>query len=147
METIKLSFRVRNIAILILLISFSSCISISSFDQYIYTQTTSVKVDALSVMDLAKEDYNIHKEKVAELQINLQKIYEYEKNRPNNDITIKLWDKLLNAEGHLLAGFIKRWEAEKKLSETFIKEAKKQTADAFDIIAGLESKKIKRSDI
>ena len=129
------------------MLSEVSCVSISSFDQYAYAQTTSIKVDGLNLMDLAKEDFSKSKLNVSEFQTKLKKVYEYEKNRPKNEITIKLWDKLLDPEGHLLGGFINRWEKEEKLSETFITEEKKLVDKAFDQIAGLESKKIKSSDI
>jgi hypothetical protein len=148
METIKLSLnKTRNIATIFLLLSFISCATISSFDQQAYTQTISLKVDGLNIMDLAKDEYSAHEKTVKEFQTQLQKIYEYEKNRPKNEITIQQWDKLLDKKGHLLGGFLNRWETEKKLGETYITEAKKLVDKAFDQIAGLESKKLKPSDI
>lgn len=146
-KTIKFSNRIKNISIIFAIFSFIGCASISYFDQYAYIQTTSLKVDALSIMDLAKDDYNTHEKTVQEFQIKLQKVYEYERNRPKNAITLQLWDKLIDTNGHLLGGFIKRWENEQKLGETYIIEAKKLVYKAFDQIAGLESKKIKSSEI
>ena len=81
-----------------------------------------------------------------ELQTNLQKIYEYEKNRPKNEINIQLWNKILDANGHLLGEFLKRWQNEKKLNAVFVQEEKKIVGEAFDQIAGLESHKIKSSN-
>ncbi len=130
---------------IVLIVSFG-CASISSFDQYAYIQTTSLKVDALNIMDLAIEDYETHKLEVKELQTSLQKLYEYEKNRINNEITLQMWDKLLNEEGHLLGGFIKKWEKDTTLNIAFINNSKKQVSSAFDIIASLESNKNKPSD-
>jgi hypothetical protein len=147
MDTIKFSKRSFSAAIIVFILTYTSCVSISSFDQYAYAQTTSIKVDALNIMDLAIEDFNMHQADVNEFSTKLQKVYEYEKNRPKNEITIKLWDKLLDPNGHLLGGFLSRWEKEKKLGDTFITEEKKLVDKAFDQIAGLESKKIKPSDI
>ena len=147
MRVIKLFCRCKRISLACVLFCFAACASISSFDQYAYIQTTSVKVDALHVMDLAKDNYAVHEKKVQELQIQLEKIYEYEKNRPKNEITLKLWDTLLDTNGHLLGGFISRWKNEQKLNDTYIVEAKKLVDKAFDQIAGLESKKIKSSDV
>jgi len=65
-------------------ILFFSCSTISKFDQYAYTQATSIKVDALNVMSLATEDYIQHTEEVKKVQTQIQKIYEYEKNRNCN---------------------------------------------------------------
>jgi hypothetical protein len=135
------------VSILAILLALCDCTTISLFDQHAYIQTTSAKVDALNTMDLARADYKTNEKSVLDLQTQLQKIYEYEKNRPKNEITLQLWNKLLDPGGHLLGGFLKRWETDKKLSDTFIIEMKKMVADAFDQIAGLESKKIKSSDV
>lgn len=137
----------RYLALLVVVLSLAACATISSFDQYAYVQTTSLKVDALNTMQLATTDYTANEKTVEELQTKLQKAYEYEKNRPKNEITLKLWTILLNPEGHLLGGFVRRWEKDKKLNAVFIQEEKKIVADAFDQIAGLESQKIKPTDI
>lgn len=142
-----LSGLMRILTVLIVLLSFAACATISSFDQYAYTQTTSVKVDALNTMDLATTDFASNEKAVKELQTKLQKVYEYEKNRPKNEITLKMWNVLLDTNGHLIGGFLNRWENEKKLNPVFVREAKKIVGEAFDQIAGLESHKIKPSDI
>ena len=141
--------KTKGLLVLFLILLLNSCAtSISSFDQQAYIQTTSVKVDALNLMDLAKEDgYNNHIQAFHDLQTNLQKIYEYEKNRPKNEITIKLWDKLLDKNGHLLGGYMERWKQGAKMSVTFVSNTEEQVGDAFDMISGLESKKIKNTDI
>ncbi|ADQ79028.1 conserved hypothetical protein, secreted [Paludibacter propionicigenes WB4] len=137
----------RYLTLLVIIVTLAACATISSFDQYAYVQTTSLKVDALNTMQLATTDYTANEKTVQELQTKLQKAYEYEKNRPKNEITLKLWTILLNPEGHLLGGFIHRWEKDKKLNAIFIQEEKKIVGDAFDQIAGLESQKIKLADI
>jgi len=147
MKTNRFLNQFRNITMLFVIFSAVSCASISSFDQQAYTQTTSVKVDALNLMDLAKYDYATQENNVKEYLTKQQKIYEYEKNRPKNEITLKLRDKLLDKDGHLLGGFLNRWQTETKLNETFIAEEKKLVDKAFDQISGLESKKIKPSEI
>jgi len=147
MKVIRFSNQVKIITMLFVILTYVSCATISRSSQYAYTQTTSLKVDALAVMDLAKDDYSNHQQVILELQTNLQKIYEYEKNRPKNEISVKLWDKLLNPEGHLLVGFLIRWQKEQKLNETFITEEKKLVSDAFDVISGLESTKLKSKDV
>lgn len=147
MKKTNLSVLIRNLTILVFILSFTACATISSFDQYAYTQTTSLKVDAMNTMDLATDDYATHEKTVQDLQTKLQKVYAYEKNRPKNEITLKMWDKLLDGNGHLLGGFIKRWQTEHKLNAVFVREEKKIIDEAFDQIAGLESHKIKSSDI
>lgn len=137
----------KQLLLLSFFIAFWACATISQFDQYAYVQTTSLKVDALSVMDLATDDFDQHKDEVLQLTSSLQKIYEYEKNRPKNEITVKMWEKMLNEEGHLLAGFLLKWKTQGQQNKVFIEEAKKIIGPAFDQIAQLESKKIKPSDI
>jgi len=137
----------QKIILLTLYIAVIGCATISQFDQYAYVQTTSLKVDALQIMDLAVDDFSDHADEVTELKANLQKIYEYEKNRPKNEITLKMWEKLLNEDGHLIGGFLVKWETEGKQSQVFITEAKKIIGPAFDQIAQLESKKIKPSEL
>jgi hypothetical protein len=103
----------------------SSCATISLFDQYAYTQTTSLKVDALSLMDKATESYASHESEVEAVRLKMEKAYEYE---------------------NLYGGFIKRWKTESTLNAEFVKQAKGQISEAFDIIAELESQKIKPAD-
>lgn len=138
---------INNIIIIFAILSVTSCATISNFDQYAYIQTTSIKVDALSIMDLATTEYKDNAKDVREFEIKLQKVYEYERNRPKNKVTLELWDKLMDTKGHLLGGFLFRWKNEQKLGETFITESKKLVFKAFDQISGLESKKIKPSDL
>lgn len=121
----------------------TSCITTSQFDQHAYIQTTSLKVDAINLMNLAENDFTSNRKQIQTVIIQMDKVYEYEKNRPNNSLTIQLWDKLRDSTGHLFGGFISRWERDGTLRPTFIKESKLQVSEAFDIIAQLESKKIK----
>ncbi|MGP8216784.1 MAG: hypothetical protein ACLQQ4_14560 [Bacteroidia bacterium] len=117
--------------------------TISSYDQYAYTQTTSLKVDALNLMDSAISDYQSHIKLIMIVNTNVQKLCEYEKNLPKNDITLKQWQILTDTTGHLFGGFMLRWKNEKKLSKGFINDEKNLVSNAFDQIAELESKKIK----
>ena len=132
------------------LILFSSCSifspTISSYDSYSYIQTTSIKVDAINLMDMATEDYQLHQKEIASVQSNIQKIFEYEKHRPKNEITVKQWGILADSSG-VLGRFIIKWRTEKTLGKVYIDDKKKNVAFVFDQIAELESKKIKSSDI
>ena len=147
MKTFEVSRALRKITMLFVILSLAGCATISTFDQHAYAQTTSAKVDALNVMSKATADYQKNEKSVVALQTELDKIYEYEKNRPKNEITIKMWKILLNKNGHLLGGFLTRWKKESHLNKTFITEEKKLVGSAFDQIAGLESHKIKKSEI
>lgn len=116
---------------------------ISTFDQAAYSQVTSLKVDALYLMDKSTENYTTHEAEVTALQLEVSKAIEYDKHRPHNTITNKMWDILNDPDGHLLGGFIVKWKKDGKESQTYITEKKKQISESFDQIAELESKKIK----
>jgi hypothetical protein len=141
MKTINLSCKMRNIALMSVIFSLIGCGSLQYFDEQVYTQTTAANIDALMIMDLATENYNVHEESVKEFQARLQKIFDYEKNRVHNEITIKLWNKLLDKDGQLLGGFLNRWSTEQTLNATYINEAKKLVDKAFYQIADLEGNK------
>lgn len=129
--------------IIVLFSLLTSCLTISQFDQHAYIQTTSLKVDALNLMNLAVDDFTSNKKQIETVIVQMDKVYEYERNRPKNSLTIQLWDKLRDSTGHLFGGFIARWEREGTLMPVFIQESKRQVGEAFEIIAQLESKKIK----
>jgi hypothetical protein len=57
-------------------------------------------------MGKATDSYASHQREIGELQIALDKAYEYDRNRPLNEITVKMWDKLLDPQGALLGGFL-----------------------------------------
>jgi hypothetical protein len=124
-----------------------ACSTISQFDQYAYTQTTSIKIDAINIMDSATGNFQLHKAEVIKIITAINKIYEYEKHRPKNTITEKMWNEVKDSSGHLFGGYIKRWEKQGTLNHTFIQEAKTLVSQSFDQIAQLESKKIKPSQV
>jgi hypothetical protein len=122
---------------------FGGCSTISRFDQYAYTQATSIKVDALNLMDSATENFEQHQPAVTNLALTISKMYEYEKNRPKNIISEKMWAMIRDTSGHLYGGFIKRWQREGRLNPVFIQESKRLIGQSFDQISQLESGKIK----
>ncbi len=128
-------------------LAIAGCASVSQFDQHAYIQVTSLKVDALNVMSLANDSYTMHEAEVHAVNMMLDKAYEYERNRPNNSLTLELWDKLRDTSGHLYGGFVRRWRREGTLRPAFVRESSKQVGEAFDIIAQLESKKIKPKQV
>jgi hypothetical protein len=125
------------------IIVFSCNPIISTFDQAAYSQVTSLKVDALYLMDKSTEDYATHETEVTALQLKVSKAIEYDKHRSHNTITNKMWDILNDPDGHLFGGFIVKWKKDGKENQTYITEKKKQIGESFDQIAELESKKIK----
>ena len=142
---LKRSLRVPTVLAAVL-IFLGSCKTISVFDQYAYAQATALKVDALNMMDKATETYASQQAAIEAVNTQIEKVYEYEKHRQQNTITIKMWELLKNPDKNLYGGFIKRWKDRSTLNAEFIREAKIQIAQAFDMIAELEGEKIKPTD-
>ncbi len=106
-----------------------------------------MKVESLELMSFATSSYAEYEEDVTYLKTELSKAYEFALGRPNNELSAEQWEILLNEEGNLLGGFLKRWEEEDLLSEMFVTEMQMLVSDAFDTIIGLESGKIVPSEI
>ena len=121
--------------------------TISTFSPIAYEQATSLKVDALALMDRATEPFADHRAETESLTVRLAKAYEFARGRPNNDISAQQWRILIDPERNLLGGFLARWRKESKLSPTFVTEAKGLVSDAFDTIIGLESGKIQPDQV
>jgi hypothetical protein len=131
---------------LLVVLSLVGCNSISPFSPEAYKQDTSLKVEALNIMDKALEPYNQHQKDVEVIELEMEKAYEYSKGRPKNEETTRQWEIIKNPSRNSLGGFFKRWKGEKTLNSSFIQEAKGEVSDGFDQVIELESGKIKSSD-
>mgnify|MGYP003683046427 CR=1 FL=1 len=127
----------------ITLLLVSSCTSLRApvFDQYSYQKATELKVDATRLMDKATMQYDSQAEAIEHFEGELEKMLEYQKNRPNNQISYAMWKMMANPDKKFIAGFLKRWKEEGKLSSFFITEAKGQIVEALDLILQYEGKK------
>ena len=123
-----------------------SCASISVFSPEAYKQAVELKVESLELMSFATMPYTDYEEEVINLNTELDKAFEFSKGRPDNEISTEQWRILIDEEGNLLGGFLKRWETEGSLSEMFVTEMQILVSDAFDTIIGLESGKIDPSE-
>ena len=141
----------RTLIIITLLPLFIFCLSacqyISPYSQFAYEQATSLKVESLALMDEATEPFSNHGEEVKELKEKIEKAYEYAKGMKHNEISARQWEILKDPNRNLLGGFLERWSKESTLGKAYVKEKKKQVGEAFDTIIGLESGKIKKSEI
>lgn len=124
---------------------FTSCSAlIATHDHYAYTQTIDIKVELLYLMEQAEEPFIRHREEVRVVEMKIEKIYEYEKGRPKNEITAAMWEKFKSPDHFLFGGFMKRWKEKEVLSPVFIRESTKTISAAIDQIIGLESGKIRK---
>ena len=135
------------ISALIISLTIWSCSSISVFSPEAYKQAVDLKVESLELMSFATSPYDDNEESVTYLKTELRRAYEFALGRPNNELSTEQWKILINEEGNLLGGFLKRWEAEGTLSEMFVTEMQTLVSDAFDTIIGLESGKIDPSEL
>lgn len=134
-------------AILLIIVLYGCSSSISLFNEQAYQQDVSLKIESLYLMDKANEPFNTHQKEVRDLQKLLNIALEYAKGRPKNRITARQWEILADSTRNLLGGFLKRWKDSETLSPTFIREAEGLVSDGFDTIIGLESGKIKPSEV
>mgnify|MGYP001058854379 CR=1 FL=1 len=141
-------FKLKHLAFLFILsFAISSCNSTRTalFDQYSYEKTIELKVETVSLMNKSTILYSENKEEIDKLFLNIEKLVEYEKNKPDNEITFQMWQLLNDKEKNLVAGFFKRWETKGIVSKSFSEESKKQILEAFDLLIQYEIKKDKQS--
>lgn len=127
----------------ITLLVFTACNSIKTaiYDQYSYQQEVSLKVETQNVLAHATEPYVDYKEKVEALLLEMEKMEEYEKNKPNNTLSYKMWQLMTDEDKNSVAGLFKMWKAKGQLSVAFLGEAKAQIAEAFDALIKYEVSK------
>lgn len=141
------SLKNKAFAILLFALALSSCEATRTavFDHYSYQRTTELKVETSRLMDKAITPFAQNKPEIDALLLNIEKLVEYEKNKPNNEITFAMWKILSDEEKNLLGGFFKRWKDAGQLSPAFVSEAKKQVMEAMDLLIQYEIKKDKQS--
>ena len=135
------------IAVLLLSSLLFSCNSLKTavYDQYSYQKTIEIKVEAENLINKASTPYQDHLQDIGELGLEIQKIIEYEKNKPNNEITFAMWQILADKDKNLLVGFFKRWKDKGQLNAIFVEEAKAQIMQAMDLLIQYEGKKDKET--
>lgn len=138
----RVSSTVRAVLLGLLLLTVAACgPTISEFNARAYEQATSLKVEALALMDEATGPYAEHADAVQHLKTELEKAHEFAKGRPNNEISARQWRILIDPERDLLGGFLADWQEQSSFSPAFVEEKKTQVARAFDTIIELESGK------
>ena len=147
------------VVILFLVIFVSSCKPlIATYDEYSYTQLSSVKVDVLNVIDKSTENYADHAAEVEDVLTETHKAMEYDIHKPKNEVMAKMWTVLNNlltdstalmpgdSKSHL-KGILASWKREGKFSgTTFTSDVKEQIGEGFDLLLELESRKIHDND-
>jgi hypothetical protein len=91
-----------SLALVLVFLSFNACSHISPFSHFAYQQATSLKAEALALMDKAAEPYANHEKEINELETELEFAYEYAKGRPKNELSTKQWQILKDPNRNLL---------------------------------------------
>ena len=115
-----------------------ACSTIATFDQVAYDKATGAKAEALALMDKATGSYSSHITEIEAVSLTIDKAYEYDRGRPQNTVTVQQWEILRDPNKNLFGGFIHRWHEKGSLKTDYITEKKKDIAEAFDQITGLE---------
>ena len=136
---------IRNTFVILLIIScitsIIGCTVIATFDQKAYDQDIAIQTMSLQLMDNAVEDFNSHQDQVKTLRAEIDAAIAYEKNRPNNGVSVKMWTVLMDPARNLMGGFLKLWQSQGKLSKAYVDGEKKTISAAFDQIIQLEEDK------
>jgi hypothetical protein len=133
--------------IVLILLIFQSCTPIPAYSENAYTQAVRLKLESLDIMNKATQGYSGYANTVDSLKKELRFAYEYAKGRPGNETTAKKWEIMIDPDRNLIGGFLRIWKEDLILSPVFVSEAQGVIGDAFDTIIGLESGKIKPSQL
>lgn len=125
------------------LVLLASCASVALYDDYSFKQTINAKVETIDLMKKSVDAYDQHAQEVNDLMDSLQKIYDYDKRRTNNELSTKMWNVLMDDQQFLVAGYFKKWKEGGPQNQAFVNEAIKQITEAFDILLDFEGAKDK----
>lgn len=128
-----------------LFVVLAACSLISSHDPHSFETATSLKAEAMVLVEQATEPYAEHAASCDALVLGMRKAYEYEKGKAENAETVAQWALMRDPKGHLMGGFVERWKGTSaqgaRLSPAFVNEAAGEIEGAFDRIIRLEQGK------
>lgn len=129
-----------------LMLSACNGIKTAIYDQYSYQQEVILKVTTKNILDQATNPYEDYKNEIAILLLEMEKMEEYEKNKPHNELSYQMWQLMTDTDKNNVAGLFKYWEEKGKLSPVFVSEATDQVMEAFDILIQYEVSKDKKRE-
>jgi hypothetical protein len=128
-----------------LLAVLAACSLVSGYDAHSFETATSLKAEAMVLIDHATENYADHAAACDALVLGMRKAYEYEKGKDKNAETVAQWELMRDPKGHLMGGFVVRWKGDSaqggRLSPAFVQQAAGEIEGAFDRIIRLEQGK------
>lgn len=140
------NFKIKYLFVVALVILLQGCKPfIALYDQYAYTQATSLKVDMQNLaLESATATYKDAKTDIKSVMVELQKAYQYSKGRDNNSLSTKQYEILL-ADDHFFKTFINNWQTKGTESAVFAQDVSDQIGHLMDQVIKLENGKNKNS--
>jgi hypothetical protein len=141
---IEMNKQITILTLLFISLFLLGCVSTPPFDQAEYEKAINLKIDALSILENASRDFQLYQNEVSVIRKNMQFMFEYAKNKPNNEECITLWEKMNDPEGLFLGNILYEWKRRGKLNEAYAAGLSKIISDRFDDIIELLGKRIKK---
>lgn len=112
-----------------------------TYDAYAYERTLYIQLETEQLIKKSNTNYNDHVVEIGELLRKISELKNYEQQRFANGTKQQLWESIDKEPNGLLISFLKHWEKQHVVSETFRTEAQKQLHEAFDILLRWEQQK------
>ena len=89
------SKKVKNGIVFLLCISYCLGCSptITTYDQYSYTQNSTLKVDVLNLIEKSSSDFSTYEKDIKDVLIKVEKAKEYDCHKPKNEMIAKMRQK------------------------------------------------------
>ena len=136
--------RNKNFNVLFLFVLLISCKPmIALYDQYAYTQATSLKVDMQNLaLESDSVNYEAAKPDIDKVNVELQKAYEYNKGRDLNSLSTKQYE-ILVSDKDFYKQFLNNWKSSGKENKAFAQDASDKIGQLLDQVIKLENGKNK----
>jgi hypothetical protein len=140
----KTLYRYKKIPWIFLLILLTNCKpTIALYDQYAYTQATSLKVDMQNLaLESETVSYTDAKPDIDKVNTELQKAYEYNKGRDLNSLSTKQYE-ILVSDAQFYKSFLNNWKTKGKENATLAQDASEKIGQLLDQVIKLENGKNK----
>ena len=101
-----------------------------------------LKGRSVRLMEKAEQPYEEHTKAANTLMQQLAAAREAAQGRVGNGTAVAQWNLMLDAEGHLVGGFLSRWQADTTLRPAFIAQAIDLVEASFAAMEAFELAKI-----
>lgn len=128
----------RTVPLLASVLMLAGCAISPPFDAGALNQAKSLRASSLALMGKATEPFANHASEVTQLRSQLDQAVVASSARSRNKSVTKQWEILAAPQGHLLGGFLSRWQSSTTLGAGFITESQNLVGEGFDKIIAVE---------